>query len=239
MSVTVFRAVKKLFRMYPLVPCPFPEHHPIVGNTEYNETTTRFGSEILRRGTCIDTPLLKNLTIRFLAQQFRAMPESSVDVQFILNKWVFNLGDHSSSYASVMTEENMYSKLANEYWLVGIKERLNEFIVLLALHFGWDLTTMYYLPCKEMSMNITLDEFGMYFPELVAKLERMVQVESRVYLRIKNEFDKQVARLNEQFNFTRLVNEYERGLKRYQQQNKKSSYRWEYYRYLDGHREEC
>jgi hypothetical protein len=55
---------------------------------------------------------------------------------------------------------------------VGLTERINEFLVLIALHMGWDPAMMYYRYCKPTDLHIHDREFAERFPDLFEKLKR-------------------------------------------------------------------
>src|SRR5262249_28097035 len=117
--------------------------------------------------------------------------------------------------------------------------RLNEFLVLLALHMGWDPAALYYIYCKPTTTDVHRSEFSHYFPQFMPKLERSTSVMNDAYLWAKQAFDDHVKKLGPWF--SDVVKNFEAGLKRYQDKHRDTErpYQWKYHSYLDNHREDC
>ena len=137
-----------------------------------------------------------------------------------------------------MTSELLIDYMKKNYFLVGVVERMNEFLVLLALHMGWDLSAIYYVKCKPTDLDVHRTEFARHFPDLAAKLERSAKPSMEAYEWARQEFDSHVAQLGPWFK--ELVTKYEAGLKSYNRKHHHPhKYRWMYYQYNDGHTEDC
>jgi hypothetical protein len=60
--------------------------------------------------------------------------------------------------------------LEKNYFLVGLTEYLDEFVVLLGLHMGWDINTLYVPVCKHFEDRVTRSDFQEAFPEVTLHL---------------------------------------------------------------------
>jgi hypothetical protein len=190
---------------------------------------------------CIDTEYRKNITFQLVAHMVASWSTSDDSV----NGYPGAAVSLSSSY--IMGNRKAYNRLKGsdiigymkaKYFLVGVVERINEFLVLIGLHMGWDLASLYYITCKPTDLDVHRKEFAHYFPELEAKLERSSRPSKEAYEWAKEEFDSHVNRLGPWFQD--LVADFKRGLSQYQIRHRHpQKYRWTDYTYLDGHVEDC
>lgn len=190
---------------------------------------------------CIDTEFRKNVTLMLVAQKVRKFhvgpgkPGYPGMAVAMTAKWVAG-----NKVYNRITSNRFINLLKTQYFLVGTTERLNEFLVILSLIYGWDPKYLYYRTCKPTNLNIHLKEFGKYYPELVEKVRVSAKPYTDGYLWAKQNFDKFVKSLGDWF--PPLVAEFEAGLKAYQDNFKKKgvpSYQWQLIQYLDGSTEYC
>ena len=190
---------------------------------------------------CVDTPYRKNITFQLVASEVRKWPGPEGDqngypgpaVSLTAN-WI--LGKRQSY--NKMTSKALIDQMKSQYFLVGVVERMNEFLVLLAVHMGWDPASLYYVTCKPTDLDVHRKEFKNFFPELEAKIEQSARPSKEAYEYFKKEFDDHVAKLGPWFK--EKVREFEDGLKKYQKRHVRfKEYRWAYYTYKDGHIEDC
>ena len=154
---------------------------------------------------------------------------------YLTTEWVLGGG---VSY-SILKGERYIKNLKTNYFLVGVTERLNEFLVLLALHMGWDPAHLYYERCKPTDLGIHRSDFAKYFPILMPKLERSHKPAVEAWEWATKEFDAHVKQLGNWFQ--EVVREFETGLKKYQAAHAAPNrpYMWKMYHYLDRHTEYC
>jgi hypothetical protein len=129
------------------------------------------------------------------------------------------------------------------YFLVGVTEYLNEFLVLIAVHMGWEPADLYYIYCKATDLNIHAHEFQLEFPELYDELKQGTQQAQVVYESVRSEFTVMLSEVKRDFpQFDDLVAEFNRGLKVYQRAHvtpHESIYHWKPYQYVDRKEEYC
>ena len=141
------------------------------------------------------------------------------------------------SYHS-LTGDQVKEILQNQYFLVGLTERLNEFLVLLALINGWNPKVLYYRKCKPTNFDLNVAQFTQYFPHLVDKLRSATVAAKEAYDWAKSEYETHVKTLDAWF--PKMVYEFEQGLREYQkQQRAPGSYDWKEIIYRDGRSEYC
>ena len=126
--------------------------------------------------------------------------------------------------------------LASRFFLVGVTERLNEFLVLLSAHVGWDPAKLVYRRCKSSPVTISLDEFKAAFPAEAATLESHAAFAVPAYERAREDFDAHVRKLGAWF--PRLVSTFEVALKQYQATTTPRE-GWTQVTYVDGVTEMC
>jgi hypothetical protein len=193
---------------------------------------------------CVDTPYRKNLTLLFVAEKITKMskywPGEAIASG---NLWMFNRNNTITRSTETMTRY-----LKRNYYLVGVMGRINEFLVLLALHNGWDIHSMYYLPCKRTNLGIRTSDFAELFPNLYRKLESFSRPDRTVYERLRKEFDSHIAALEAVSKikwgrtFSDIVNEYETGLAQYQNRTMALNlkpFQWRKIVYKDKTWEDC
>lgn len=191
---------------------------------------------------CVDAPYRKNLTLMLVAHavdefklpagEHNGFPGMAVA---LTTSWITG---NMAPYGR-MTGKRYIKFLEQNYFLVGVTDRLNEFLVLLGLHMGWDLSSLYYIYCKPTTSDVHHAEFAHYFPELMPKLEKSTTVVREAYLWAKQQFDDHVDKLGPWFKET--VRKFEEGLKDYQEKNKdpERPFQWKTHSYLDHHKEDC
>jgi hypothetical protein len=112
---------------------------------------------------------------------------------------------------------NLIEILSQDYFLVGITERLNEFLVVLALHQGWDVSSLYYRKCKVTDMKINIQDFARKFPNRYREMESQLLPMKQAYEWAKNDFDNKIKQLPSWFGD--LVQQFNQGLVKYQLEN--------------------
>mmetsp|Transcript_2131 Transcript_2131/g.4895 ORF Transcript_2131/g.4895 Transcript_2131/m.4895 type:complete len:450 (-) Transcript_2131:358-1707(-) len=99
------------------------------------------------------------------------------------------------------------------YSMVGITSNLDDFLLLLALRFGWSLESILYEKCKQQGKaGISLRDVKKY-PDMYAKLENITTRESAVYNPFEAKFKAYLGRLGP--GFARLLENFKRGLNNY------------------------
>jgi hypothetical protein len=185
--------------------------------------------------SCNDTPFRKNLTIIYTAGVVRALPEGNPGLGVeTSSKWITN-----SEYYSNITAESFINVLKSQYFLVGVTERLNEYLVLVALANQWEFSSLYYRRCKPSNLDVKKPEFERYFPELAKKLEAASEPALHAYEWARDQFDNHVSQLGSWFQDQ--VTEFEVGLKEFQNTRhaEPGSYLWKTFHYVDGHPDTC
>ena len=191
---------------------------------------------------CVDTAYRKNVTLQLVAHavsQFhvgtgeqRGFPGMAVTLG---TEWITG---GLANYGR-LTGKRYIKFLKENYFLVGVTDRLNEFLVLLALHMGWDPASLYYKYCKPTDTEVHRSEFERYFPQLMPKLEKSTTIAREAYEWAKTEFDSHVNKLGPWFK--EVVAKFEKGLNEYQEamKDKTRPFQWKLYHYLDHHGEDC
>ena len=123
--------------------CPKPRYLEISKTVP----TKKLISLLSTTSHCIDSPFRKNITLMLIADRVRRFKEGNNtglgypgDAVALTTKWVIQ----NPSYGQLQGKDVIQS-LKHHYFLVGVTERLNEFLVLLALVNGWDLRQLYFV----------------------------------------------------------------------------------------------
>ena len=212
---------------YPRKPCDKPGH--VLPNVELEKQLRHIDS-------CVDTPLRHNLTLGLIAQRVRhhwpiTDPGSSVS---ITTRWVSEFQDYGR-----VTGPKLIETLKKKYFLVGVSERINEFLMVLALHMGWDPAALVYRKCKATDADVTRAAFERRYPDLGAKLAKASAPVTEAYEWAKAEFDAHIKRMPPWF--PGMVRDFEAKLKEYQKQWTVPGrpFKWRHAKYLDGVWEFC
>lgn len=143
-----------------------------------------------------------------------------------------------SGLETVSSAEDVTSVMDREYFVVGVTDRLNELIVLLAIVNGWDPAALYYRKCKPNNVELDIAQFEAHFPLQMAKLRRSVEVADTVYRYAKAAFEEHVQGLGPWFHDK--VKTFETGLREFQQKQRHAgSFEWKLMTYIDGQTELC
>lgn len=230
---------QKYYQHYPRKDCPSPRSAPILPN----RPTATLKSWLKSMDHCIDNPFRKNVTMMLVANAVASFqkPANSANHGFpgmavtLSAQWLLG----KPRLYSRITGKSMINYLKNNYFLVGVTDYLDEFLVLLALHMGWDPSALYYEHCKPTIADVRQKDFAIYFPELMPKLIRSTAPMMETYEWAKKEFESYISQLGPWFHET--VAKYKAGLKEYQEarQNKERPYLWKPRVYRDGHKEDC
>ena len=183
---------------------------------------------------CEDTPFRKNLTFLIVANRIQGA--HFVDRQLrVWNtfRWITGYFLYHS-----LTGSKIKQILQIQYFLVGLTERLSEFLVLLALIHGWDPKVLYYRKCKPTNFDLNAEQFTKYFPHLVNKLKSAMVAANEAYDWAKAEYESHIKTLDPWF--PTMVSEFEQGLREYQKKERApGSYDWKDIMYRDGQSEYC
>ena len=216
------------YNNYPAVACDPP------GRVQRGVSTAHQLRHIMK---CVDSPLRRNLTMRAIAVRIssnwrQANPGEAV---VLTSRWVTGL---STRYTR-LTGRKVIAELESRYFLVGVSERINEFLVLLALHNGWDLSAMMYRRCKTTDIEVTKPAFAAEYPELAARLEVAVRPMAEAYAWARDRFDEHVRRMPAWF--PDMVKRYEGMLAEYQKlwEVPGRPFKWRVTWYGDGKWEAC
>jgi len=224
-----FELNMEYFHNFPAKPCAVKQHIEI-GDLRHPNMF-----QLLESVThCEDTEFRKNLTFNIVANhiQSKSFEERQLRVWNTF-RWITGHLTYSS-----LTGSSIIHILKNEYFLVGLTERLNEFLVLLALVNGWDPKVMYYRKCKPTNFDLDPRHFENYFPDLTKKLSHATNAAQVAYRWAKADYEKHVSKLGPWF--PAMVKEFETGLREYQrQQRPPGSYAWKEIIYRDGRSEFC
>ena len=142
---------------------------------------------------------------------------------------------HSKGFHRI-TAAQLIETLQTQFFLAAPTERINQFLVLLAVANGWDPKYLYYRKCKPTNLGIHRHEFEAVYPELVEKIEHISQSYKEAYEWVKRDFDEKVSQLGDWF--PKMVKEFEEGLAQHQQRSP-ANFRWKLIRYMDGATEYC
>ena len=181
---------------------------------------------------CRDTELRRNLTILLIAHKMKSFdrdhPGNAISET---TRWIVSKNLYAEIHHPLLV-----NVLKTKFFLVGVTERINEFLVLLATFYGWEFKYLYYRTCKKSDLKITSEDFQKYFPDLVHTFQRNVMMYEKAYLWARDQFDANINRLGPRFQ--ELVKEFEAGLKLFQD-SYPTSFKWEYVKYVDGFLEDC
>ena len=189
---------RRYFIHYPSHPCPGRHHFPIPG--------VSLPAMLSRVDHCEDTPFRQNVTAHLVAHQVKSWATDFPGLAVSMTaRWVAG----TNVYRHI-TATDLINVLNEEYFLVGITERLNEFLVLLAVHMGWDPQNLYYKRCKPQNVDVGNATFANLFPEIHDKLKGSCGMMTEVYQQVKAQFERHVAQLGPWF--PKMVSEFEHGL---------------------------
>jgi len=213
------------FIHYPTHKCPGNHVYPVAGAT--------LQSMLNRVDHCEDTPFRQNVTMHMLGHVVKGWGKNFPGMAVAMTaRWI------AGKPYGELTAESLIKALDEQYFLVGVTEHLNAFLVLLAVHMGWDPSRLYYLRCKPQNVDVGSQRFGQEFPELHAKLEGSCATMTHVYQHAKAKFESHVAQLGPWFQA--MVDEFEAGLKKYQADKAVGqSFKWRVHKYIDGEYEYC
>ena len=218
------------FIHYPMRNCSAADRH-FAGANHHVAATEKLN----RIRDCVATEERSELTMQLVAQRVRHWGRTDCGPACsITTRWISSIGNIKQ-----LTPERYIKILENKYFLVGVTERLNEFLVLLALHFGWDSKWLYYRRCKPQNVQMHSREFNKTHPDLFAKLQKASEVQRAAHQWAAAAFDRQVKALGDWF--PAEVRRFEEGLHAFQEQHvlEKRPLKWRAYRYLDGEMEYC
>jgi len=106
-----------------------------------------------------------------------------------------------------------YEYTKQHFGLVGTTERLDAFIVLLALRFDWSIETVFYERCKvQYGAQPGVSDLKDH-PWAIQKLNEISEEDKLLYSHIKQDFEAYLARLGP--GFTKVLEIYKKGLKKY------------------------
>jgi hypothetical protein len=245
-SFLVFQEAVTYYRKYPLSPCAQK------GTFELDSTLRRHSHKQLlaimanRTGICFDVPLRRNMTMQLVAQMLDGYKKGPAEGALNHhNQWMFSyvwMLNHDQ--LAITNSSHVVDFLQQNYFLVGVTEHINTFLVLLALHMGWDLEKLYYVKCKGTDVRLSPKDLDQNFPLVMQRLREKTRVHAEVYNRVKNFFTIQVKKLDARFEggpggLSALVTQFEKGLKAFQQSKKTPALPWTWYAYKDGHNEDC
>jgi hypothetical protein len=224
------------FQHYPSRRCGRHQHMPIgAKHQKYDYLMGRLATVT----TCQDTDYRKNLTYNIVAERLHNWKTNRTFLQqssaWQTMKWI------TSYYAGGMAKgPELINRLKRDYFLVGVTEKLNQFLVLLALANGWEPSSLYYRKCKVSNLDVHPKPFERYFPDLLQILRQDLSPVQEAYQWAKREFEEHTAKLGPWF--MEMVEEFEMGLKEYQQKmlgNRTESYHWKEMQFLDGRTAFC
>lgn len=227
------------YRQYPTKRCSVSRHIPV----DSGESEKALMKRLLNAEHCYDVAYRKNITLQLVAHAIDKWPsgkEQNNDTGYpgaavaVTYNWIMGerLGRKSIDVQALL------AVLRQRFFLVGVADYLNEFLVLLAIHMGWSIQSIFYVKCKESNLNIGRDEFAKHFPKQFAKMSTAVQPYKEIYIQMKQEFEEHISRLGPWFKA--LVAQFIAGLKAYQAAHESAiKFKWNFYRYVDGQLEDC
>ena len=227
------------YRNYPGKKCAKTRYLPIE-HKKYSTPTLR--SFIRSIGDCVATEFRKNITLMLVANMVEAWPPPTNEshgwpgpaVALTANWFV---GSRLPRY-HLMKPMEVVEALQKYFFLVAPVERMNQFLVLLAIHMGWKYESLYYVTCKPQDIDVRRSDFVKYFPHLAEKLDTATRPMAEAYRWAKESWDSHIKRLGPWFE--EEVQKFIDGLSAYQMKHHHPfKYRWATYRYLDGHTEDC
>jgi len=233
------RISDRYYRYYPAKPCPEPKQIDIVSGRDPEFLRGQLDSV----ARCVDTPFRKNVTIQLVANvisDYKVPPNDHKHgfpgVAVVLtSEWI----TANEMLYGQMTGDKIVRFLRENYFLVGVTERLNEFLMLIALHMGWDPARMYYRICKPTDIHITAEEFAYFYPDLMKKIQRATRPMMEAYETVRRDLEDHIIRLGPWFQ--EVVKEFEIGLRAFQasQRSNDRPFRWQIYYHIDHLGESC
>lgn len=200
--------------------------HPI--DQPYSETTEK-GFDLIEY--CVDKDLRYNLTMVALAKAVEDIPPQSAGTAIdISTAWA--IGPHDNK------KTNLTRYLMDNYYVVGTRERFDEFLVLIAMDNGWDPSLFYYHSCKPYEREITLEAFKKAFPKQYTKLKQGSKPAYEAWQWATMQFDALLKELGDKFQIA--LREFKIGLEDFRLSNvKRHALAWEVRRYRDGETDIC
>lgn len=185
---------------------------------------------------CVDAQYRSNLTLASIAQDIEEQVRGGNHQNNELHP-LYAIERSTSFILGTKANDgmDMTEHLHNKYFLVGVSEKVDEFLVLLALANGWDLDSIHYKNCQPSDLEVSSERLNQFFPSAVDKLKNHPQVKraQQAYEQAKRDFEEHVQGLGSWF--TDKVEEFSQ-----QQRQKHSNPRkWKKHQYMDGFQEEC
>ena len=143
-SIVFHTSLQNYYIKQPSHPCKKQQTIELTAKASKDQLTRLLHST----DSCIDEPFRKNVTLLLIAQRVRTFADPGNDTSAngypgdavaLTTKWILPKASYGHIRGSTMVRV-----LKNEYFLVGVTEKLNAFLVILALVNGWDVKQMYY-----------------------------------------------------------------------------------------------
>lgn len=171
---------------------------------------------------CSDDLSRHNETLKMFLARVKGLPNSSSPC-----------GETCSSVTMSATQDTAatITELKRDYALYATTEHLDEFLVLIALRFGWSLDTMIYEKCKEEG-NVKVSPKHLVGEHAWAldKIKVCSKNQDVIYKHARDMFEAYIARLGPEF--TELVNIFKARVKSFQDNIKASrtnKLKWRYH----------
>ncbi|KAH9251395.1 hypothetical protein BASA81_010806 [Batrachochytrium salamandrivorans] len=209
LSWYTFEISRQYYLNYPEGRCE-AKAHPLV-NFDVVHSKSELMIMLRSVSQCEDTEFRRNVTMQLIAIELNSKLNADIPVYHGF-KWMT-----AGSVQDVRNSQAVINVLQRDYFLVAVTEHVNDLLVLLAWHMGWELSSMYYLRCKATDLGITQDAFRARFPELMQSLEQAMAPAREVYLTMKQEFELELALVYLQHpHLVKAKQEFEAGLAGFQ-----------------------
>jgi hypothetical protein len=224
---------------YPTRECSHKSHLDL---RKYHSSET-LKAMLFKIKDCRDTEYRKNITMQLVANTIEAWDDGNQTDGYIFPgaaialtyRWITGGPRNFKN----LTGHEIIEYLKENYFLIAPVDRINEFLVLLGLHMGWDFKHLYYVSCKLTDLDVKRKEFESHFPRQAKKLVKATLYYNQVYEYFKAEFNEHVSMLGEWFSL--LVKDFSMRVKKYHRyyHSGLKAYQWKTYKYSDGHMELC
>ncbi|GBG30121.1 Galactose-3-O-sulfotransferase 3 [Hondaea fermentalgiana] len=199
---------RKYFTEYPLRACDYSE---AVGDKPPLLREMKF--------VCHDDAVRHNATL----SQFLERVEKVSRTELKCDESCYSITRPSSKEPSVAIQQ-----LTDSYALYTTTEHLDEFLVLLALRFGWSIDTMIYEKCKDQGeAKISPRDLVGEHAWALEKIKRLTKNMNGVYEHAKSKFESFVGKLGPEFpKLVAIFKERVRAFQEHVRASKKNPKRW-------------
>lgn len=242
LSWETFKLTRTYYHAYPSKPCTISEQEAdkIISQARHM-TVPQLQTVLKDTRHCIHDPLRKEVILHLVARTINTRKDTLGTAISISYSWILGERIPKPNVPIETSSKHILDVLRTQYFLVGVTPMLDDFLLLLALHMGWDPTVLYYLHCKPSNLDTRAPEFKTRYAALYSAIETTVAPMTQVYNHVEADFKAKLNTLKQVFpQYDSLLKQFKAGIKQYQLERRRSmTYRWQSHAYKDGHSEYC